>query len=501
MTNERFRIEGRLVDVSLGRVSAGSTSVHLEPQVMKVLAYLAGRPRQVVTKDELLGTLWKGGFASDAALARCISRIRIAFGDDARQPRVVETIPKVGYRLIADVLPAERGTPRRHSGIGFAAAAAGIAIAIAVAGLVGHRGAVDASRVGDDAALEAYQKGRSLHDKYTYPYNQNAIAHFEKALQIDPAFGRAYAGLAEALVQEAHYWGGKRVAEAVRYAERAVLLEPELAESHRAHGKALAAGGDEDAALAAFARALELDPGDWVAALQSANLHFARLEFDAAEKFYLDALQHAPRLDAAMSSLGYLYLKSGNVDSARLWFERALELYPLQQRASARLAMLEMFTGHPEQALARCSRLVESYPQDYACLQVLAVASLIRDDLDSAREGFSQVLDNYPGDRYARLGLARVELGRQRPAEAHALANEVLTETLAGIETGEPGAYDYWLLAACHALLGDPDAAYAWFDRAAQAGRRFALWDAADPIFMSLRGDSRFDRYIAATSN
>lgn len=498
MTAKRFWIRGRLVDTQLGRLSGRSGTVHLEPQVMKVLAHLASKPRAVVTKDELMSESWAGGIASDAALARCISRIRTAFGDDARQPQVIETIPKIGYRLIADVRPAPDVAAQR-GWRWILAAAASLAFAVIAASQYSAPSDTNAESGRDTPAYEAYRKGLDLYNKYTYAFNQNAIALFERALELDPDFGLAHAGLSDALVQEAYYWGGTRAAEGLRHAERAVELEPQRIESHRAMGKALAANSEESRALMAFRRAQQIDPDDWASALQRANLHFRRLEFDQAEAQYLLALRHAPNLDVAMSNLGYLYLKSGDVDAARHWFDRALDLYPLQQQAASRLAMLEMGTGQPELALARCDRLLRSYPRNYGCLQVLAVSRLMLDDLAGASEGFAKVLEAFPDDRYARLGQANVMLARSQQAEAFSLVGQVLAETNAKIAAGDVEAYDYWLAAGGNALLGDAGAAFEWLDRAAEAGRRFSLWDEIDPLFTNLRGDSGFDRYIAAT--
>ncbi|MDX1507001.1 MAG: tetratricopeptide repeat protein [Woeseiaceae bacterium] len=500
MTQTCFRLNDWYVDVRLGRVSRGSQTVHLEPQVMKVLAYLASRPGDVIDKDELFRALWNGGVVSDAALARCISQIRKTFGDDRKQPRIVETLPKRGYRLIADVQSASaEATVRGRWRWLTAAAAAGLVIAVIVATQFARPG-IDAALAGySDEAVQAYEIGRELHARYTYPFNQNAIVHFEKALAREPDFALAHAGLADALVQEAHYWNGKRAAEALRHAERAVELEPAHIETVRALGKALAINGHDDRAVEAYEQALGIDPDDALSALQLANLHFVRLDFDNAETFYLQALRAAPELDVAMSNLGYLYLKAGDTDAARHWLERALELYPLQQDAASRLAMLEMFTGQPELAQARCERLLASYPDNYACLQLRAVTRLSQGEFDAALQGFSQVLDAYPDDRYARLGQARALLAQQRTNEANALVEAVLVESNDNIANGAAEAYDYWLIAGSHAVLGNDVAAYEWFDKAAAAGRRFSLWDASDPLFANLRGDRRFDHYIAAT--
>ena len=101
MNNDNFKIGEWLVERNLGRLSSTRQTVRLEPQVMKVLVYLASRHGEVVTKDALIDTQWPTSVVSDAAVSRCISQIRSALGDDRQKPRYVETIPKVGYRLIA----------------------------------------------------------------------------------------------------------------------------------------------------------------------------------------------------------------------------------------------------------------------------------------------------------------------------------------------------------------------------------------------------------------
>ena len=70
---------------------------------MQVLVELAMHSDQVVPKKRLFETVWQGTFVGDDVLIRCISEIRFAFGDDPRSPSIIQTIPKLGYRLIAPV--------------------------------------------------------------------------------------------------------------------------------------------------------------------------------------------------------------------------------------------------------------------------------------------------------------------------------------------------------------------------------------------------------------
>ena len=96
---ESFRVAGHLVEPSLNRIDAAQ----VEPKVMQVLVVLASRPGEVVTRDELMALVWGGVFVTDDALNRTIREIRRLFDDTAEQPRIVETIRKRGYRLVAPV--------------------------------------------------------------------------------------------------------------------------------------------------------------------------------------------------------------------------------------------------------------------------------------------------------------------------------------------------------------------------------------------------------------
>lgn len=77
--------------------------VRLEPRAMNLLVYLAGRAGRVTSKQEILEAVWKGVFVSDSALTRTIADLRRSLGDDAKDPRYLETISKRGYRLLAPV--------------------------------------------------------------------------------------------------------------------------------------------------------------------------------------------------------------------------------------------------------------------------------------------------------------------------------------------------------------------------------------------------------------
>src|SRR5262245_16802812 len=98
-----FKIGDRLVDPSLNRVTHGDRTVQVAPKIMHVLVTLAQRPGEGVTREELMTRVWSGVFVTDDVLHRAVRELRRLFDDDSEQPRVIETIRKRGYRLIARV--------------------------------------------------------------------------------------------------------------------------------------------------------------------------------------------------------------------------------------------------------------------------------------------------------------------------------------------------------------------------------------------------------------
>ncbi len=94
--------------------SDGREPQRLEPKVMALLIFLAERAPDVVGRDEIFEQVWQGRAVVDGALSRAISLLRQALGDDKRQPRYIETVPRRGYRLVA---PTERiPRPRPNPG-------------------------------------------------------------------------------------------------------------------------------------------------------------------------------------------------------------------------------------------------------------------------------------------------------------------------------------------------------------------------------------------------
>ena len=98
-----LRVGSWVVIPSLNNMSSAGKTVRLEPKVMGVLLCLAQQPGETLTKEQLFQAVWPNTIVTEDVLKRCIAELRRAFNDDARDPHIIETISKRGYRLVAPV--------------------------------------------------------------------------------------------------------------------------------------------------------------------------------------------------------------------------------------------------------------------------------------------------------------------------------------------------------------------------------------------------------------
>ena len=103
------------LDPKSGELRRDGAPVKLQLQPAKVLLLLAERPGVVLTREEIEERIWGKEYIVGAENLRfCIRQIRAALGDDAENPRYIETLPKVGYRFIAQ---AEKQIPSAEAPI------------------------------------------------------------------------------------------------------------------------------------------------------------------------------------------------------------------------------------------------------------------------------------------------------------------------------------------------------------------------------------------------
>jgi transcriptional activator of cad operon len=131
------------VDPASSEISRKGQTARLDVRTMRLLLCLAGRPGEVVSIDDLINQVWAGVIVSSDSVYQAVTSLRRQLGDDAKQPVYIETVPRLGYRMVAKVRPwtdspetAKSPQESDHAAKSVPSASrlrAGLAVALAVA--------------------------------------------------------------------------------------------------------------------------------------------------------------------------------------------------------------------------------------------------------------------------------------------------------------------------------------------------------------------------------
>lgn len=133
----RFDFADCSLDTETLVLTRAGTPVAVEPQVFDLLVLLADNPGRVVTRDEMIASVWGGRIVSESAISARIAAARKAVGDDGKAQRVIRTVARRGLRMVAAV---ETGTPAGATPAGdvqrirYVRNAEGVSLAYAITG-------------------------------------------------------------------------------------------------------------------------------------------------------------------------------------------------------------------------------------------------------------------------------------------------------------------------------------------------------------------------------
>ncbi|TNG02237.1 MAG: hypothetical protein EP297_01275, partial [Gammaproteobacteria bacterium] len=102
-----YRVGEWTIDPKRGLAHRQGENVHLEPKAIELLNLLASRPGEVVSRTELLDVIWPDVIVGDDVITNTVAKLRRSLQDNPKSSKLIETIPKRGYRIVASVSEAQ----------------------------------------------------------------------------------------------------------------------------------------------------------------------------------------------------------------------------------------------------------------------------------------------------------------------------------------------------------------------------------------------------------
>jgi len=313
--------------------------------------------------------------------------------------------------------------------------------------LPGEAGRPEGRPAANSEAYTQYLIGRQMWSRLSEDGIRRSAEAFQRAVELDPGFAPAWAALAMSLDALQHGPStdveglGKRARAA---AERAVSLDPQLAEGYNARG-VLRARQDWDwkGAEADVERAIALQPGDAVSQRRYGVLRL--LLGKPAEA--ISALRKATELDP-LSAIAWSWLAAGENGQAIAAARRASEIAPDSDDTRGTQALVDVLEGRPAEVLP----MIASVPEEAVRLAGTAIVEHDLGHAAVARKALLTLAEKYPRKAYAIAGV--------------------------------------------YAWYGDRDQAFEWLDRAI-AARDPGLADVRhDPLLRKIRGDPRYAQVL-----
>ncbi len=241
---------------------------------------------------------------------------------------------------------------------------------------------------------------------------EEAIAHYRKALEIQPDFVDAHYNLGLALA------GGRQFEEAIAQYRTVLDIQPGYLHAYNSLGNALASGGQFDEAIAQYRKALKVKP-DYAEAHYNLGLVLTNQgQVDEAIAHYQKAVEIKPDYAEAHYNLGLALAGGGQVDKAIAHYEKAAEIKPDYVAAHYNLGNVLFGHGRVEEAIAHYRKVLELKP-DYAEAHNnlgLALAGCGR--IDEAIVQYRKALEIKPDYLQAHYNLGVALAGRGKRDEA-----------------------------------------------------------------------------------
>jgi len=335
--------------------------------------------------------------------------------------------------------------------------------------------------------LTAYDyclRGLEYYDRYTTDDWQKAIETYRKALEIDPTYAKAYAGMADCYEQLGN------VDTALILCNKAIALDPDVPEAYKARANVYETKGWINKSIEECQKALQLDPNYAQAASNIGRR--LRILGDRVRSYIWQ--KKAINLDPTKSSLygnvGANLREIGSFILAESYVRKGLDLQPESGLQLQNLRWLYLFQKKYDKAAAITMKIVALNPSDS---EAIYEDYLFKGDILRAGKYFRRFSHSkLPPDElpyiYWKLGMKN---------EARQIFSHLINVWRTRIEQGYEGSYPYHQLTRYSAVQEQKSDAYTWLQMAIDRGWDLYIYAEIDPLFENIRNDARFKQMIA----
>jgi serine/threonine protein kinase/tetratricopeptide (TPR) repeat protein len=347
----------------------------------------------------------------------------------------------------------------------------------------------------DIRAYEYYVKGREYYFRYKKEENEQAIELFKKAIELDPDYALAHAGLGDAYSQRVIRFGFPEAEwfdPAVEEAQKAISLDPNLAEGYKALGSAYIAKGWLRKAVEAGQKAVEANPNSTIAVSALTDIYIGIGEYDKAFPLAKKAIALNPAGGFPCTYLGRMYIVLDDPVRSEEWLKKSLELQPDLDVAHRGLIDLYLAIGEYNKAIEQSQTFLSKFPDYPMAIEDAAGAELLSGHYEKAQEFYQKI-----GAQPIELGYVYWKAGRKD--EARVLFQTNLDRLKRRLEQGDESNDIGFYMAAIYAVQEDKEEALRWLGKAADAGWNDYNYASRYPLFENIRNDERFKRIIDET--
>ncbi|HEX2723548.1 MAG TPA: protein kinase [Gemmatimonadaceae bacterium] len=272
----------------------------------------------------------------------------------------------------------------------------------------GEKKQIEKARVVDVKAYDYYLRGRQYFHHFRRKSLEYARQMFNRAIEIEPEYARAYAGVADACSLLYTYFDAREsnLRQADTASRKSIELEPELAEAHVARGIALSMSKRFDEAVPEFETAMRLDPKLFDAAYWYARTLRAQGQYEEAQKLFERASALRPEDYQAPGFQAQVLVALGRRDEAEAQFRRVvrlvsehLELNPDDPRACILGAIAHAALHDEEHSVLLAERAIAADPDDPMLLYNVACNYSQLGRIDDALGALEQAVDRGYGDK------------------------------------------------------------------------------------------------------